>query len=137
MMVYNEQLNDKIRGLTKHRKLGEKKMFGGVAFLLNSRMCFGVLKDDLIVRVGRERYKKALAMRHARPMDFTGSPTTGFVFVDSKGWSKDEALKKWLDMGFEYVSSLPKKSAKQKNKELVRGSHVMLTRLAIGYYTIY
>jgi len=114
MMVYNEQLTDKIRALTKHRKLSEKKMFGGVAFMLNGNMCFGTLKDDLIIRVGSDRYREALALPHARQMDFTGRPTTGFVFIDQKGWSKDATLKKWLDMGFAYASSLPKKAAKQR-----------------------
>ena len=113
-MVSNEQLNDKIRALIKHRKLSEKKMFGGMAFLLNGNMCFGTLKDDLIIRVGLERYKEALAMPHARPMDFTGRPIKGFVYVDQKGWSKDATLKKWLDMGIDYASSLPKKAAKQR-----------------------
>lgn len=113
-MVSNEQLNDKIRALIKHRKLNEKKMFGGMAFLLNGNMCFGTLKDDLIIRVGPERYKEALAMPHARPMDFTGRPIKGFVYVDQKGWSKDATLKKWLDMGVDYASSLPKKAAKQR-----------------------
>jgi hypothetical protein len=113
-LVYNERLNDKIRALTKRRKLSEKKMFGGMAFLLNGNMCFGTLKDDLIIRVGSEGYKEALTMPHARPMDFTGRPTKGFVFVDSRGWSNDATLKKWLDMGIGYASSLPKKTTMQK-----------------------
>jgi TfoX/Sxy family transcriptional regulator of competence genes len=113
-MVSNEQLTSKIRTLTKRRKLSEKKMFGGIAFMLNGNMCFGTLKDDLIVRVGPERYKDALALPHARPMDFTGRPIKGFVYVDSKGWSNDATLKKWLDMGIDYASSLPKKATKQK-----------------------
>jgi TfoX/Sxy family transcriptional regulator of competence genes len=113
-MVFNEHLANKIRALTKRKGLSEKKMFGGIAFLLNGNMCFGTLKDDLIVRVGRERYEDALARPHARPMDFTGRPTTGFVFVDSKGWSNDATLKKWLDMGIGYASSLPKKTIMQR-----------------------
>jgi hypothetical protein len=108
-MVYNERLAGKIRALARRKGLSEKKMFGGVAFLLNGNMCFGTVKDDLVVRVGPVRYADALARPHARPMDFTGHPTRGFVFVDSKGWSSDAALKKWLDIGIEYASSLPKK----------------------------
>lgn len=108
-MVSNEQLAGKIRALTKRRGLIEKKMFGGIAFMFDGNMCFGTINDDLVVRVGPERYKDALAMPHARPMDFTGRSIKGFVYVDSKGWSKDTALKKWLDMGIDYASSLPKK----------------------------
>jgi hypothetical protein len=77
-------------------------------------MCFGTIKGDLVVRVGPERYKEALTMPHARPMDFTGRPIKGFIYVDSKGWSKDATLKRWLDMGVDYASSLPKKAVKQR-----------------------
>lgn len=109
-MVYNEQLADKIRTLVARRKgLSEKKMFGGLAFLLYGNMCFGVLKDDLMVRVGAESHDKAAAMVHARPMDFTGRPMKGFIYVDSDGWSKDATLKKWLKMGLDHASSLPRK----------------------------
>ncbi|MCI0557611.1 MAG: TfoX/Sxy family protein [Nitrososphaera sp.] len=109
-MVYNEQLASKIRAVVARRKgISEKKMFGGVAFLLNSRMCFGVLKDDLIVRVGPERYKEALERAHVRPMNFTGRETRGFVFVDSKAWSKGTSLRRWLEIGIDYASSIPKK----------------------------
>lgn len=108
-MVYNELLAGRIRALARRKGLSEKKMFGGVAFLLNGNMCIGAVKDDLVVRVGPERFADALARPHARQMDFTGRPTRGFVFVDSKGWSSDAALKKWLDMGIDYASSLPKK----------------------------
>jgi TfoX/Sxy family transcriptional regulator of competence genes len=109
-LVYNERLADKIRTLVARRKgLSEKKMFGGLAFLLYGNMCFGVLKDDLMVRVGAERHDKAVALPHARPMDFTGHPMKGFIYVDANGWSKDATLKRWLEMGLDYASSLPRK----------------------------
>jgi TfoX/Sxy family transcriptional regulator of competence genes len=108
-LVYNEQLQHKIQSWAKRKGLTEKKMFGGVAFMLNGNMCFGVVKDDLMVRVGPERHEKALSLPNARPMDFAHRPMKGFVFVDSKGWSKDATLKKWLEMGLEYAASLPKK----------------------------
>jgi TfoX/Sxy family transcriptional regulator of competence genes len=113
-LVYNERLADKIRTILSNRKvLTEKKMFGGIAFLLNDYMCCGVINDDLMVRVGGNRYKEALELPYSRPMDFTGRPTTGFVFVGSKGWSKEPILKKWVHMGVDYVSSLPRKSGRK------------------------
>lgn len=84
-------------------------MFGGMAFLFNGNMCFGVVKDDLMVRVGPELYEEALALPNVRPMDFTHRPMKGFVFVDSKGWSRHATLSKWLEMGLEYAASLPRK----------------------------
>lgn len=109
-MVYNEQLASKIRVAVARRKgLTEKKMFGGVAFMFYGNMFCGVVKDYLLVRVGAERDDEALALPHARPMDFTGKPMKGFIYVDPKGWSEDVVLRKWIDMGISYVSSLPKK----------------------------
>jgi len=114
-MASSEQLANKTRNLiAKRRGFTEKKMFGGMAFMLNGNMCFGTIKDDLVVRVGPERYGDALARPHARPIDFTGRPIKGFIYVDSKGWSNDATLKWWLDMGIDYTSSLPKKAAMQK-----------------------
>jgi TfoX/Sxy family transcriptional regulator of competence genes len=109
-VVYNELLATKIRALVARRRgWTEKKMFGGVAFMLNGKMCCGVIKNDLLVRVGPEQNKKALALPNSRPMDFTGKPMKGFIYVDSKGWSKEASLKKWIEMGIDYASKLPKK----------------------------
>src|SRR5688572_14770524 len=108
-MVYNERLAGRIHALAKRRGLAEKKMFGGVAFMLDGNMCFGVHKEDLMVCVGAEQYGRALALPGARPMDITGRPMKGFVFVSSGGIAKDATLKKWLDMGMDFASSLPKK----------------------------
>lgn len=109
-MVYNEQLADKVRALVLGRKgWTEKKMFGGIAFMLNGKMCCGVVKDDLLVRVGPDHNDEALALPNSRPMDFTGKPMKGFVFVSAKGWSDDMRLKEWVDMGIKFVKSLPRK----------------------------
>ena len=108
-MVYNEQLAGRIRALTKRKGLAEKKMFGGIVFMLNGNMCFGIDSDNLMVRVGPERYNQALALPDARPMDITGRPMKGFVFVSTRGLVKDATLKKWLDMGIDFASSLPEK----------------------------
>ena len=109
-MVYNEQLAERIHSLLCRRKgFSERRMFGGMAYLLNGNMCCGVLKDDLVVRVGPERFEAALKMPHARPMDFTGRSSKGFIYVDAKGWSSDASLKKWVEMGVAHAVSLPKK----------------------------
>ena len=64
----------------------EKKMFGGIAFMLNGNMCCGVINDLLMARVGRDRYEASLALPHVRPMDFTGKPMTGYVYVEPGGY---------------------------------------------------
>ena len=72
-MSYDERLASRLRALlSKRRDVVEKKMFGGLCFMVNGKMCCGVVKDDLVVRVGPERHARALAAPHARPMDFTG-----------------------------------------------------------------
>ena len=109
-MAYDEKLAGRVRTLLAKRKgLTEKKMFGGLAFLLGGRMCCGVLKDDLMVRIGPERYAAALARPHVRPMDFTGKPLSGFVYVSPRGIKTGAALAKWLRAASEYAASLPAK----------------------------
>lgn len=110
-MAYDEKLADRIRKVLARRKgLTEKKMFGGIAFMLRGKMCCGVVKDDLVVRVGPKHYHKALAQPHGRPMDFTGRPLTGFVFVDPIGYKTDKALVKWVKQAVEFAMTLPRKS---------------------------
>ncbi len=93
-MVYDEKLADRIRKMLTTRKgLVEKKMFGGITFMLNGNMCCGVVKNNLVVRIGPERYEKVLAEPHVQPMDFTGRPLRGFVFVGPGGYQTDEDLR--------------------------------------------
>ena len=87
----------------------EKKMFGGLAFMLHGNMCVGVSGDDLMVRVGPDAYAEALAQPHAREMDFTGKPLRGFVYVDPLGFESDEDLAAWIERGARFVRSLPAK----------------------------
>ena len=77
--------------------------------MLNGKMCCGVNNDDLLVRVGKARNKQALMLPNSRPMDFTGRPMEGFVYVNSRGWSNEASLKKWIQMGIDHVSKLPRK----------------------------
>lgn len=106
-MAYDEKLADRIRKALAGRKgLTERKMFGGIAFMLRGNMCCGVVKNDLVVRIGPHRYNEALHKPHARPMDFTGRPLKGFVFVSHGGYRTDRALQKWLSAAMRFVSSL-------------------------------
>ena len=87
----------------------EKKMFGGVGFMLNGNMACGVNGADLIVRVGPELYESALAEPHTKPFDMTGRPMKGWVFVIAEGCEADGNLKAWVQRGVEYALSLPAK----------------------------
>lgn len=109
-MPHDEGLAQRIReALDERPDLSEKKMFGGIAFLLGGNMCVGVVGDELIVRVGPEAHEKALARPHAREMDFTGRPLRGMVYVAAVGLSSDRALRGWIGRGVVFAGSLPPK----------------------------
>jgi hypothetical protein len=109
-MAYDEKLAGRIRTILKgKRDIAEKKMFGGVAFLLRGKMCCGVLNADLVARVGAESYETSLKRRHARPMDFTGRPIKGFVYVGPGGTRTRPDLQRWLDECLAFASSLAKR----------------------------
>ncbi len=109
-MAYDEEFADRIRKLLARRKgLVEKRMFGGIAFMLRGHMCCGVVKNELMVRVGPDAYEDALAQPHARPMDFTGRPLKGFVYVGAEGIESDTELKDWVARGVAFVKTLPAK----------------------------
>ena len=84
-------------------------MFGGIAFMVRGNMCCGVVKDDLMVRVGPQQYEQALAEHGARPMNFTGRPMTGMVYVDGAACANGRTLAKWVNRGAEFAMSLPAK----------------------------
>ncbi len=109
-MAYDSELSDRVRTALKCQPgLGEKKMFGGIAFMLNGNMCCGVINDDLMVRVGPDGFEDALARPHARPMDFTGRPMKGFVFVGAQGTRTESTLAQWVLRGQAFAESLPAK----------------------------
>ncbi len=82
-------------------------MFGGLCFMVGGQMCCGVAGEDLVVRVGPVQLREALAQRHARPMDLTGRPLKGFVFVAPAGCRRPADLAKWIRRGVTFVRSLP------------------------------
>jgi TfoX/Sxy family transcriptional regulator of competence genes len=110
-MGCNPQLVERVtRGLAKRGGITERRMFGGICFLLNGNMVCGAVGDDLVVRVPATDYDAALAMPHARPMDFTGRPLKGFVYVGVAGWQSDAELANWLGRAIAYAASLPPKT---------------------------
>jgi TfoX/Sxy family transcriptional regulator of competence genes len=119
-MAYDEKFADRIRKVVGPRvDVSERKMFGGVAFLLDGKMFCGIASDDLMVRVGPERYEAALAEPGARPMDFTGRPMNGYVFVNVNSLRSEAALKKWVDLAMAFVATV-KKAAPKKPQRAVK-----------------
>ena len=109
-MPYDQFLAGRIRAeLTGLTGLEEKKMFGGVGFMLHGNMACGVHKDELIVRVGAEGFVDALNRPGARPFDMTGKPMSGWVMVKPSGFETEQALREWIRLGLDYAKSLPKK----------------------------
>jgi TfoX/Sxy family transcriptional regulator of competence genes len=109
-MPYDTLLATRIRaafGPLSH--LEEKKMFGGVGFLINGNMACGVHKNDMIVRVGPEKSDLALSRPHTRVFDMTGHPMAGWVMVDPQGCATESELKIWIKQGVAFASSLPAK----------------------------
>jgi hypothetical protein len=109
-MAYDEGLAERIRQVVIDRPaVAEKKMFGGLAFMLNDYMFCGVTNDDLMARVGPDNYTAALTKPNVREMDFTGRPMKGYVFVTPAGVESDADLQYWVDLCAEFVLTLPPK----------------------------
>jgi len=119
-VAYDEALAARVRAcLAGKRGLAERRMFGGLCFLVNGHMCAGIVDATLMLRVGPERYAAALARPHAREMDFTGRPLTGMIYVDPPGIRGAAALERWLGLALAFVQSQPAKkrpAAKRKTK---------------------
>jgi TfoX/Sxy family transcriptional regulator of competence genes len=110
-MAYDEDLADRVRAvLPAAEPVTERQMFGGLAFLLGGHMFCGVVKDTLMVRLGPDGAGRALDQPHVRPMDFTGRPMKGMVFVKPAGL-EGAALRHWVDAAAGYVRGLPPKPA--------------------------
>ena len=111
LMAYNEDLAAAIRKhLAKRKGLSEKKMFGGIAFMLNGNMCVGVHGDEMIVRLDASETDRALKQRHTRIFDLSGGrPMTGWILVARAGLKDASSLAKWIATGVEYASTLPAK----------------------------
>ena len=109
-MAYDEGLAQRVREILRDC-LGyeEKKMFGGIGFLLQGNMACGVIREDLIVRVGAENYSEALLKPNVELFDMTGRAMTGWVIVKEPGYRKDSNLEDWVNQGVSYSLTLPPK----------------------------
>src|ERR1700674_999734 len=105
-MAYDEKLAARIRKLIAgDERMTERKMFGGIAFMLNGNMHCGVIKDDLMVRVGPHGHDDALAKSFARPMDFANRPMKGMIYVSPEG-VVGRGLKTWVDRSLKFAALL-------------------------------
>ena len=109
-MAFSESLSARIRdALARKKGVVEKKMFGGVGFLLHGNLLVGVWKESLIVRLGPDESDEALLEPHVRAFDSTGKPMKGWVLVEPEGVEDDEQLKNWIQQAVKFVGKLPGK----------------------------
>jgi TfoX/Sxy family transcriptional regulator of competence genes len=109
-VAFSERLASRVKKiLVEGEDVEERKMFGGLAFMINGHMCCGVIGDDLMLRLGVDGAHQAIEEPHVRPMDFTGRPSKGFVFVDPAGVKTEARLRHWVSRAREFVHTLPPK----------------------------
>jgi TfoX/Sxy family transcriptional regulator of competence genes len=126
-MPYGERLAKRVRSLLARRKgFTEKKMFGGVGFLLAGNMCVGVWKEFLILRLGADAYEAALDEEHVRQFDITGRPMTGWVMVAPEGCREVPQLKAWLERAVAFVRTLPAKQPGKSGKPKKEGQQPLI-----------
>lgn len=114
-MAYSDYLADRVRTLLEDRKIGyeEKKMMGGLTFMVDDKMCMGVLEDRLMARIDPENQELALTKKGSREMDFTGRPMKGFLFIEGEGINSDSDLEYWVEQCLEYN---PRAASSKKKK---------------------
>lgn len=109
-MAYDEELATRVKEILEERtRFSERKMFGGIAFMVNGHMCCGVIKENLVLRLDPDVAQQALRSPNVRPMDFTGRPMKGFVFVSSEGTATESRLRRRVQSALEFVATLPPK----------------------------
>jgi len=109
-MAFSEELAERIRqGLARKKGIEEKRMFGGIGFLLNGNLLVGVWKESLIVRLGPEEGGEALKEPHVKEFDITGRPMRNWVLVEPEGVEDDDQLKDWIERATRFVKTLPAK----------------------------
>jgi TfoX/Sxy family transcriptional regulator of competence genes len=115
-MAYNEKLAANVREIitATNTEVEEKKMFGGLCFMVNGKMCVGVEAERLMVRFNPEQYDEVMEKEGCKPMDFTGKIMKGYVFVDINALSTKKKLAYWVNLALEYnkIAKPSKKKAK-------------------------
>ena len=114
-MAYDEKLANHTREIISltHKKVEEKKMFGGLCFMVNDKMCVGVEQDRLMVRLDPKQYDEVIELEGCQPMDFTGKVMKGYVFVDKAALNTKKRLEFWIKLALEY-NKIAKASKKKK-----------------------
>jgi hypothetical protein len=118
-MAYDLKTAERVRRILSSRSdVVEKRMVGGLSFVVGGSMCCGVTGSALMVRVGAEARDRVLAQKHVRPMEFGGRPLAGFVLIDPEGFRTDAALAAWVQRGIDFVSKLPAKRTATSRRRL-------------------
>ena len=113
-MAFDEGLAERVREVLGPRpQLTERRMFGGLAFLLDGKMFVGISGTRLMARVGPQHYGDALALPHVREMDFTGKPLKGYVYIDPEGLAEDRDLAAWVNWCASHAAGLPAKTPRK------------------------
>src|SRR6185437_7784934 len=113
-MAFNEKLSDRIReALIEQPNIEEKYMFGGVFYMVNGKMCIGVVGDELMCRINPDKEEEALERTGCRPMDFTGKPMKGYVYVAEEGMKSKKDFDYWVNLCLQF-NSLAKASKKKR-----------------------
>ena len=109
-MAFDEKVAQRVRqAVSAHQGLSERKMFGGLCLMLHGNMFAGIIGDELMLRVGKDNFAALLAQPAARPMDFTGKPMDGYLYVSPNGFADDDDLQRWMDRALDFVETLPPK----------------------------
>jgi TfoX/Sxy family transcriptional regulator of competence genes len=117
-VAYDEGVAERVRrALAAREGLSERKMFGGLCLMINGNMFAGIMGEELMLRVGSERFDELLAKPGARPMDFTGRPMNGYLYVAAPAFASDQDLAAWLDDALSFVETLPAKQPVKARKK--------------------
>ena len=109
-MPFDQGLAERIRRVLADRgDVVERKMFGGLCFMVSGNMCCGIVDDTLMARVGPDNYEEFLGEEHAREMDFTGKPLRGMIYVSPEGIDAEDDLETWVNRCIDFVETLPAK----------------------------